>query len=492
MHASLMQNTSAIISLSHHENGTAVHGQHEFLYDQGYGGGFRAGWTWDGQSLEAASDALGFYPLFYWADGARCMVSTTITAMLDADVPARPDAGGIACALHYGQFLGSRTVIEGIKVLPPNARLTWREGHFHLSGGYRHAKPAVLSRDDAIEGYITLFREAIAKALPTSAPIVVPLTGGRDSRHIIFELMQQKATVQETITAQHFPIRNNEDMAIAKLVSAELSIPHHALETRGSYPDAEARKLPELEWLSLEHVFSLPVLDYLEQKPHVTVFDGLGGDVLSAGLYLSAQRHQLFEQGRLEDLARDFCHTSGIEKLLTSEAKALYGRERAIAAIMEELRQHSQAPNPVSSFVFWNRTRRNVALAPLRLMAARAHQIVTPFTYLPLYDFLASLPPEMMWDHRFHDDAIARAYPQWAHLPYEDKKQPPPTNAALTRACAKYAFKQGWLSQTTIFNRKKLAAALTKCLMLPQFSEAWWFRRALYLTTLPGFLEGYK
>jgi hypothetical protein len=43
--------------------------------------------------------------------------------------------------------------------------------------------------------------------------------------------------------------------------------------------------------------------------------------------------------------------------------------------------------------------------------------------YLPyldhrLFDYLMSIPGEDLNDKTFHTDAIARGYPQWAHLPF--------------------------------------------------------------------------
>jgi hypothetical protein len=41
-----------------------------------------------------------------------------------------------------------------------------------------------------------------------------------------------------------------------------------------------------------------------------------------------------------------------------------------------------------------------------------------------LYDFLASLPTSFLLDRQFHTDAILRAYPKYAHIPFENKSRP--------------------------------------------------------------------
>lgn len=50
---------------------------------------------------------------------------------------------------------------------------------------------------------------------------------------------------------------------------------------------------------------------------------------------------------------------------------------------------------------------------------ARSHRpVYEPFVDHDLFDFLTTLSSSMLIDHHFHDDTIARAYPQFAHAPY--------------------------------------------------------------------------
>jgi hypothetical protein len=81
------------------------------------------------------------------------------------------------------------------------------------------------------------------------------------------------------------------------------------------------------------------------------------------------------------------------------------------------------APNPIASFFFWNRTRREIALAPFALLGGRA-VVFTPYLDHHLFDFLSSLPLSLLDDQRFHSDTIAQAYPHASSLRYEDKGAP--------------------------------------------------------------------
>ena len=70
--------------------------------------------------------------------------------------------------------------------------------------------------------------------------------------------------------------------------------------------------------------------------------------------------------------------------------------------------------------------RREIALEPYALMRD-VTRVFSPFLDHDVYDLLSSLPPSTVArelkspDKSFHSDAIARGYPQFADLPFEDK-----------------------------------------------------------------------
>ena len=92
----------------------------------------------------------------------------------------------------------------------------------------------------------------------------------------------------------------------------------------------------------------------------------------------------------------------------------------AISHLAKELRIHSDTPNPIDSFLFWTRTRRESVLSSYRVLHA-SHTVFCPFIDRALVDHLASLSGSMMLDHNFHDETIHRAFPQYAHIPFGPK-----------------------------------------------------------------------
>jgi asparagine synthase (glutamine-hydrolysing) len=150
------------------------------------------------------------------------------------------------------------------------------------------------------------------------------------------------------------------------------------------------------------------------------VYDGIGGDVLSAGLFLSPRRVELFEEGRWAELADDLVSVASdqaIESTLRPERASKFHREIAFARFAAEFRKHTDAANPIGSFHFWNRTRRLITLCPYGMLR-EAPEVFSPYLDHELFDFLTSLPARMFVDHSFHTETIQRAYPAYAHIPF--------------------------------------------------------------------------
>jgi len=151
----------------------------------------------------------------------------------------------------------------------------------------------------------------------------------------------------------------------------------------------------------------------------VAWWDGIAGDVLSAGLFVQDWSLRLFEEDRLDELADRLVLPGPV---LFFRDQALFPRADAVSEVRTELAKHSRAANPVGSFNFWNRTRCTTAASAFRLMAPEGQVILAPYLDRELWSFLASLPGRMLVDHNFHRDAVLRAYPNFRDIPFFHKK----------------------------------------------------------------------
>lgn len=392
--------------------------------------GIFAEWRWDGHRLRICNDRYGFYPLYYFVTKDSFGLSPSLPRLLAMGAPTDIDETALAVFLRIGFFLGEDTPFLGIRALPPNATLTWSEGRLQISSEPFRIESQALTRLQVIERYAALFRDAMRRRLPPHNDFVVPLTGGRDSRHILLTLCELGRKPDFCVTIRHIPPHSDEDARIATILASALDIPHHILDRDPARFAAESHKNALTNFCADEHTQLLPVADYLRGRTRA-IYDGIGGDVLSAGLFFDEVELELVRAGRQREMAILFMDAkynplpkeADLEALLLPAASRRFSRERAIQRITQELCRHWDTPNPGGQFYFWNRTRREVALAPYALYDPSL-QVYSPFLDHALYDFLASIPARELVDTQLHTATIAYAYPQYAHIPYQARYEP--------------------------------------------------------------------
>lgn len=195
---------------------------------------------------------------------------------------------------------------------------------------------------------------------------------------------------------------------------------------------AEAHKNVSTSFCADEHAWLLALAEFLDAEAPDFVFDGIAGDVLSAALFFTPELATAFRTGRSETAAVALLRArpvaqgfggAALKKVAPTRLRNEVRRERALHRLAKAVEPHLHAPNPIASFFFWNRTRREIALSPFALLGRRA-VVFTPYLDHDLFDFLGSLPLSMLQDGRFHTDTIEWAYAHARPLRYEDKGAP--------------------------------------------------------------------
>jgi asparagine synthase (glutamine-hydrolysing) len=384
-----------------------------------------AEWRWDGAALTVCNDRWGFQPIFYFASNNRIAVSPSIHVLLRLGAPVDLDAAALAVFLRLSHFLGTDTPFQAIRALPRAACLIWRPGAGpQVSVESRPQLCERLSRQSAVDGYAALFRQAVRRRLPRDGDrVVVPLSGGHDSRHILFELVRAGCLPDETVTIHHYPPAGDDDSVIAPQVAAAARVAHTAIPLDPRRVAVERRKNVMTGFCADRHAQMMPLVDYLRGRADVT-YDGLGGDILS-GTRLQAVSREMaaLANGRCDEMATLHLHAHSSEEALDAvlqpAARRRFSFEAAHARVAAECRRHLDAPHPWGSFRVQNRTARSVALLPFGMLA-RSARVMTPYLDRDLSEFLAALPASVLADGRLHAEVLARAFPEHARIRYED------------------------------------------------------------------------
>jgi hypothetical protein len=379
---------------------------------------------WDGVSLRAETDRYGFFPLFYhvWDDGI--MLSPSLTALIEAGAPTELDNAAIAVALRLWLFLGDDTPFARIRVLPAGGTLEWKPGTpFSVATAFVFGREVSMSRSAAIDEYIDRFRAAISRR-PAKGTGLVPLSGGRDSRHIFLEMCSSGTPPDAAITVSGWR-QETQDAQIAATLARRAGVKHVTVGLPDSRWDAQLACMRATHLCTFEHWWLENLIGHFrEHEGNLSIYEGAAGDVLSTAVLKDPARRGLYDAGKFRELANSMLGAEAyFQQVLPAQWYTRFNREHALHRLAAELERHRPAPNPLASFFVYNRTRRVTALPPTTLFSPYG-TVWCPYLDADVWDFLSSLPADILASEEifgFHDDAIHRAYPEFSDIPFAAK-----------------------------------------------------------------------
>lgn len=335
---------------------------------------------------------FGFIPEFTFR-GIR-IGSGKLAEVLETAKPLELDYDALNAFLRTDMFLnGGTPFLEVRRCCPPPVIM----------------REVERSREEAIEGYIHLFRQAIARRAIHES--ILALSGGRDSRHILFELHAEHRLPVAAVTVA---LEMNTDLQIAKQVAAAVGV-KHLIEHPNRTIEGARYTVRATDFMSMQHAW---MADVARHRGPEAWWDGIAGDVLSAGHFLEEWNVRLFAERRLDELAERLVRPGRVAYF---RDQSMFPRSVALEAMRDELARHVDAANPVGSFYFWNRTRVNIASSTFGLLRPAGQLTLAPFLDRDLWPFLASLPLRLVKDYKLHEDVIRIMYPAFASIGYSSK-----------------------------------------------------------------------
>ena len=383
-------------------------------------------WEKKADRLTLENDFFGFNAVYYKYTDGVLRVSNDIAKLVAAGEPL--DYRALAVFIRTGFYLNNSTPFAAISLLPANSKLEF------TSSGIRIIKKENMVLANRVpdaggiqQEYTRIFANSIAelKDIVGTGSSVLPLSGGRDSRHILLELTRQNAVPDICITVKHQPPKSNEDFLVASLLAGQLGISHTGIWQNPDLNASEIVKNRETNFSALEHAWFTALCGYIREHKVDYVYDGIAGDVLTAGsIMLNTTRNTMAREGRWVELAEDLIGKEGLLPVMfTEEYISLLPRAEAVADVTEELMKYADTANPIGQFYFWNRARRTIGSSAFSMLGSSTTTLA-PFLNRKLYQLMASVPAEFFIEQhgkRFHDRIIAASYPEHAHIRFEDR-----------------------------------------------------------------------
>lgn len=347
------------------------------------------------ESRYGIAHEFGFVPTFFFR--GKTIGPAQLTAAIARSDGVEVDFDALNVFLRTDMFIGGATPFLEVRRFSPPPTIV---------------PPVEMTREQAMEGFVDLFRQAIRRRATTES--VLALSGGRDSRHILFELYTQGCLPKRAVTVE---LETSTDGEVAREVANAVGIPH-LIELPNRTPEGVRYTVRATDLMSQQHAW---IADVARGRNQLSWWDGIAGDVLSAGHFIDDSNLRLFETGALDELAERLVRTGPVPYY---RDQTLFPRARALEAVRQELSLHVGAANPVGSFYFWNRTRVNIGSSAFGLLRPAGQHTFAPYLDRDLWRFLASIPVRHVADHMLHDDVIRTTYPQFAHIGYAHKKTP--------------------------------------------------------------------
>ena len=380
-------------------------------------------WAWDGETLRASVDPLGYFSLYVYQKGDAVAVSPSILRLIAEGADATPDPVAMAVFHRVGFFAGNDTPFTHIKVLPPGGVLTWRAGKGTVIDNTPAPATLAISRDQAVDGFIDLPRAIIARFLRDhDGPLALPLSGGRDSRHILLELAHQGRLPDTCVTFHHGGRALNAEVQAARAVSAHVGARHAILGHPRKRLRDQLRAILMTQLCADEHAQMMPMHDFLAGFPGAAL-DGIGGDILTNPDDWAANFYERAGRGDWLGIARGMAdghggvvsrpgHAGGAGSALSPDLDAA-----ALDRLAAEVARYADWPDPYQAFWFYHRTRREISFTAAGVMGG-ASMVFCPYLDPDFVALGLSLPWSVTCDQKLHDDAIARAFPRAAHIPF--------------------------------------------------------------------------
>ncbi|MCC5827191.1 MAG: hypothetical protein JJU14_13490, partial [Alkalimonas sp.] len=192
-------------------------------------------WSMQDGQFELSTDRLGLYPIYYLQQENELVISNSV-ALIQQQFPLEPNTEAVAIFLRLGFYLGSDTAFKGL--IRPEGKLQVRldgKGLFLQVSrpGLRQLAPYTP------EHYQQLFAAALTRLAGCQQPLYIPLTGGKDSRHILLTAAQQGLPVQQCYTTRVLSPHSNDDVTIASTLCQRLNVPHRVLLSEQRLVNAE-------------------------------------------------------------------------------------------------------------------------------------------------------------------------------------------------------------------------------------------------------------
>ena len=187
---------------------------------------------WDDRDrrLVLARDRLGIKPLMYYDSGTFIAFASEMSSLLSyGDIPRDIDPEALHLYLAFEYVPAPRTILKGVKKLPPATILSYKEcGEVNHATYWQYpdGESVRIDESEATEKFRDLLDQSVKRRMMSDVPFGAFLSGGIDSSSIV-ALMSQHVSQPVKTFSIGFDDQSYDELSYAREVAEQLGTDHH-------------------------------------------------------------------------------------------------------------------------------------------------------------------------------------------------------------------------------------------------------------------------
>jgi asparagine synthase (glutamine-hydrolysing) len=254
---------------------------------------------WDStkKKLILARDRMGIKPLYYLVKDDVLLFASEMKAILQAPIERTVDRQSLYTILNLGYIPGDRTLLHGIRKLPPSSYLVYQDKSVRIES-YWGIPPIDVSANEEqlLEKLQAALEESVRDQLVADVPVGCFLSGGLDTSVLV--AYAAKASREPLKTFCMGFGEETDEFKDARLIAEHFGTDHHEITVDSS----QAMKLyPRMIWHMEAPKYNLYpwFVCELVHKYVKVCLSGNGGDEVFGGYYARYQNAL-----RIQELAK--------------------------------------------------------------------------------------------------------------------------------------------------------------------------------------------
>jgi len=320
-------------------------------------------WDKPNRRLILARDRMGIKPLYYAIRDKSLMFASEMKAILQGPMERIVDTQALYSILNLSYIPGERTLLQGIRKLPPSTYLVFADGETRLETYWALPKVnAQVEEAEILDKLDSTLRESISDQLVADVPVGCFLSGGLDTSVLVAYASQMSREPLKTFCMGFG--EDTDEFKDAKAISEKFGTDHHELIVDSS----QAMKLyPKMIWHMEAPKYNLYpwfVCELVREYVKVCL-SGNGGDEIFGGYYARYQKAYQIQQLSHNVLVPLLRTTTGPLQLFSRNPRTL-NRLRALGELGDNVGEYLLLAGALPESFNENLFTGNVSLPELR------------------------------------------------------------------------------------------------------------------------------